>query len=292
LNDHSGKVGSDVVTTPYQSGYLDFMPFSDQIKVQSGPPRTSLLDDLLFYVCNHSNALDLSDPASLRLFVNKIVASHYLKLAEFLQHNIEVIQWILSGRQDLTEFHPTTAEDLWSDVQAWERRIGEYTDDLEAIMLQLGISQETSKPCQVSSWKDSAVDFQSLLLRFQEIGRRVRGLNEAITALAGLAGNRAMSRTAELSLQEAERASREAKSVKALTILGIVFIPLSFSASILSMADTFQPGGEMFWIYFVLAFPLLVVVVSVYVVMELGYLNGGTTWSLKTVVANARQKFA
>lgn len=30
-------------------------------------------------------------------------------------------------------------EELWSDIQAWERRMGEYCEDLGAIMLPLGI---------------------------------------------------------------------------------------------------------------------------------------------------------
>ena len=75
----------------------------------------------------------------------------------------------------------------------------------------------------------------------------------------------------ELALRAAERSIREAKSVKALTILGIVFIRLAFVASLFSMSDPFRPGGRLFWMYFVVTLPLLRLIVLGYRILELGY---------------------
>ncbi|KAK7996320.1 hypothetical protein PG991_015787 [Apiospora marii] len=228
LTDYSGNLGYDVATSPYNSGYLDFVPLSYQMKTQCGPPRTSLLDDLLFYLKNHSDALEAPIlPRSLRVFVDKIVASHFLKLAEFLQTNIDIVQWHLSRRHDLTFFAVAAVEELWSDVQAWQRRTAEYQDDLEATMLQLHIplKEMEGTDTQMRSWADSTTDFQYLSRRYREMGRRTQGLVDAISALGSLAGNRAMSRSADLSLQEAARAGREARSMKTLTTLGLLFSP-------------------------------------------------------------------
>lgn len=241
----------------------------------------------------HAGSLDLTRPESLRVFIEKIVASHFLTLANFLQTNVEVVQWHLSRRQDLAFFAVPAAEQLWSDINAWERRLSEYQDDLEGIMLQLGIPF-ASRPHNgyIRSWTDSTADFQHLRLQYREIGQRVHALADTIATLANLAGNRAVSRLAEQSLYEAERAGHEARSLKALTILGIVFLPLSFVATLLSMADAYLPGSPMFWLYFVLSLPLLGVVIIVYSGAELGYEDGHTQWSLKTAIANVQRKLS
>ncbi|KAI8958520.1 hypothetical protein F5Y11DRAFT_38733 [Daldinia sp. FL1419] len=268
LTDHTGRSGFDVVTSHFNWGYIDFVPLSNQMKVQSGPPRTCLLEDLLFYLKNHSNALDLGHPKSLRIFVEKIIASHYLKLAEFLQNNTEVVLWHLSRRRDLTPFGVSTAEEIWSDVQSWKRRVGEYQDDLGGTMLQLGVPlaryPDTSR---IEGWTDSTADFQHLLLRYHQIEKRVNELGSAINTLASLAGNRVSLKTGELSLQEAERAGREARSVKALTVL----------------------GSSLFWVYIALSFPLLGFVIIVFSIIELGYTDDQTQWSFKSVMENVQQ---
>ncbi|KAH8693360.1 hypothetical protein GQ44DRAFT_792464 [Phaeosphaeriaceae sp. PMI808] len=71
------------------SGCDYFMPHRDCLRGRSGPPRISFLDDIIFYIYAYSSALDLAYPGSLGIFVEKIVASHYLKLADFLQTVIE-----------------------------------------------------------------------------------------------------------------------------------------------------------------------------------------------------------
>jgi hypothetical protein len=277
-------MGYNVTTSPYNGGYVDFMPHRDQIRSRSGPPRTSCLDDINFYLHAHSSALDLADPSSLRIFVEKIVASHYLKLAEFLQSIIEAAQYNLSRRQDLTNFAIAAVEGYWSDVQALERRIGEYKDDLEAIMLQLRIPFECPQQNHMVGWRDSAADYQFLYLRFKEIGRRANSLNGSSAALAGLTNNRQAFKAQELSLEATKRSIREAMRVKALTIMGAVFIPLAYAASLFSMSDPYRPGGKLFWVYFVTAFPLTGLVVLGYYILEVGYADDGIQWSFRTAV--------
>ncbi|KAK3934437.1 hypothetical protein QBC46DRAFT_359015 [Diplogelasinospora grovesii] len=274
LTDYSGRTGYDVVTTPYNCGYLDFVPSTSQMEVRSGPPRSSLLEDLIFYLQNHSKLLHLGDATSLRVFAEKIVASQYLKLAEYLQSNIDVVQWSLSRNQDLMKFEVSAAKEIWSDIQAWERRVGEYQDDLQGIMLQLEMPLETP-PCssRTRAWEDSTADFQYLMVRFRDISQRGRALNSAVAVLASLAGNRASFKTAELSLKEDERTGREARTVKALTILGIVFLPLSFSASLFSMSESYLPGSVRFWLYLSVSLPLLALVVLIYSMVDLGHLD-------------------
>lgn len=224
---------------------------------------------MIFYLRSHTATLDLSNPNALRIFMEQIVAGNYLKVAEFLQSTIDVVQWSLSRRQNLTSFAISAAEEQWSDIQAWGRRIAEYQDDLEGIMVQLQIQPKTSTPSEMQGWKDCTPDYQFLRLRYKEIGRRTSVLNDSISALAGLVGNRQAFKAQELSLQAAERANREAKSVKVLTLLGVIFIPLGYVASLFSMSAPYGPGGEKFWLYFPISGSLLSIIVVSYFLLEL-----------------------
>jgi len=284
LTDYSGQRGYNVTTSPYNGGYTDFLPLKDQVKSRAGPPQTSFLDDILFYLRNHSDTVDLSDPSSLRVFVEKISASHYLKLAEYLQATISTIQWNLSRRQDLSVFSLSATEEQWSDIQAWQRRIGEYKDDIQGIMVQLQIPLDNTDLGRMQSWKDSVADYQFLYDRFTEIGQRVNYLNASIATLVSIAGNHHAFRTQELSLHEA-------KSTKALTILGILFIPFAYVASLLSMSGPYALGGDLFWLYFAISFPLTGLVLLGYYILELGYANGKLRWSLHTLAGNFKERF-
>ena len=77
--------------------------------------------------------------------------------------------------------------------------------------------------------------------------------------------------------------------MKALTILGITFIPLAYVASLFSMSDGYRPGGELFWVYFAVALPLVVLIIIGYYTLELGYARGSLRWSLKTAITVIRK---
>ncbi|KAI0010637.1 hypothetical protein F4779DRAFT_577061 [Xylariaceae sp. FL0662B] len=288
LTDYSGKTGYSVTTLPYNGGYIDFMPHRDQIESRSGPPRTSFLDDIIFYLQNHSRTLELAGPRSLLMLAEKVVANHYLRLSLFLQMVIEKMQFSLSRRQDLTSFAIAAAEEQWSDMQALQRRVAEYKDDLEAIMLQLRIPFDTPNPGSTGDWKDSQADYQFLYSRFMEINKRADGLNDSIATLAVLTNNRQAARTQELALEATERSVREAKSVKALTILGVVFVPLAYVATLFSMADSYKPGEELFWVYVAVAVPLIGLVVLGYYVLELEYTDGVMQWSFRAAITASK----
>ncbi|KAH8671428.1 hypothetical protein BX600DRAFT_434535 [Xylariales sp. PMI_506] len=270
----------EVITQPYQGGYIDFVPYG-QSMIAPGPPRTSLLDDIVYYLQRHSALVDLSRPeTSVAVFLRKIIASHYVKHLGHVRATLSYVQRGLSRKQDLTRLKMEQVEELWSDMQAWERRMGEYCEDLEAIMLQLGMPLEPAagtsggRPAS-ADWADSTLDFQYLRMSFRELRHRTEGLNSAITGLASIAGNRQ-------AFREQQLAVREAKSTKAVTLLGLVFIPLAYTSSLFSMSDPFRPGDDGFWIYFAASIPLILVVMGGYYVLDWGYRDDGGAWSPQT----------
>jgi hypothetical protein len=244
----------------------------------SGPPRTSMLDDLCFYLQRHSAQLSKNNlPVdAAAVFAKKIVAAHYLQLYNFTRSVTSHVQFHVS-RLDRTgmDFLESSfvGAGQWSDAQALERRASEYCADIEDIMLQCGISLEDcpgpascAVPYPSSSqqtagvvvtapaWDDCSADFQVLRMRLADVRRRAELLNASVMGLASMSGN--------------QQALREARNTKALTLVGLVFIPLAYTATLFSMTEPFGPGGERFWVYFAVSLPLIVCVFGGYIAMD------------------------
>lgn len=255
---------------PFQGGYADFMPQSVQMATAgSSPPRTSMLDDLCFYLQTHSSQLsDATTPATpaASVFAKKIIASHYHQLFNFVRSVTSDVQFHMSRLDQLGMSYFDTAfvsSGQWSDAQALERRASEYCADIESIMLQCGIPLATPSPSPSPGednnavavpWGDCTADFQFLRMRLADVRRHAELLNTAITGLASMSGN--------------QQALREARNTKALTLLGLVFIPLAYTATLFSMTDSFGPGGERFWVYFAVSLPLILLMLGAYTAME------------------------
>ncbi|KAK4201783.1 hypothetical protein QBC40DRAFT_277535, partial [Triangularia verruculosa] len=257
------------ITRLHQGGYPDFIPHQRQMKLQcGGPPRTTLLDDLCFYLHHHSELFDSNGVDLVLSLAQKIVASHYRQHVGFLQTYISHVQHSMSRQENLEYFNTTAVEKQWSDVQSYERRLSYYCIDLESIMIQCRIpfsSPDTSNRDLIQSSKG---DFQFLYMSLKDVRRRVEILSSSITGLAGMAGNRQAVAQQVLS-------RKEALSVKALTLVGLVFIPLGFVAGLFGMEDWFAPGGEKFWMYWAVAVPVSLLAFVTYFLFEGNFIRGG-----------------
>lgn len=63
-----------------------------------------------------------------------------------------------------------------------------------------------------------------------------------------------------LQLREAQIANRQAHSVGTITVLGVLFVPISIVSGIMSMGGPYIPGGERFWIFFAVTLPILMLI--------------------------------
>ncbi|CAG5156602.1 uncharacterized protein ALTATR162_LOCUS4399 [Alternaria atra] len=67
-----------------------------------------------------------------------------------------------------------------------------------------------------------------------------------------------------VTIQEARASSSNAQSLSRITVLTMLFIPLSTVASIFSMGGEFLPGQAKAWMFWVAALPLLAVIAYLY----------------------------
>ncbi|ORY10460.1 hypothetical protein BCR34DRAFT_348303 [Clohesyomyces aquaticus] len=256
-----------VFPRPYQGGYIDFVPQDVQLAVRNGPLRSSMFSDLKHYLTLYNASLPQPGGAeSPMLFAKKIVASHYLSLSSFMTSALSHQQWDFSRRDDMSHFDISAVEQSWSDIQSWERRLNEYVSDIEDIMLKLGIPFQEPDTSHMSmlSWSESVVDFQFLRYQFHTLLHRAEQINGATLGLASMAGNRQ-------GHQEQQRSLRESQRMRALTLVGLVFIPLAYTATLFSMNEKYMPGAGHFWIYFSVSVPLIIAVILGYLILDWAY---------------------
>ncbi|KAK4181717.1 hypothetical protein QBC36DRAFT_40092 [Triangularia setosa] len=263
------------ITRFHQGGYPDFVPHQRQMRLScGGPPRTTLLDDLCFYLHYHCDLFDSNGIDLVLSLAQKIVASHYRQHVGFLQTYISHVQHSMSRQENLEYFNTTAVEKQWSDVQSYERRLSYYCIDLESIMLQCRIPFSAPDTSSKNLLQSSEADFQFLYMALKDVRRRVEILSSSITGLAGIAGNRQ-------AVEEQVLSRQEATSVKALTVVGLVFIPLGFVASLFGMEDWFAPGGERFWVYWAVAVPVSVMAFVTYFMTKMVRSGGVRGWGLR-----------
>jgi hypothetical protein len=240
-------------------------------------------DDLVYYFNTHYAILpSLSSPKIAALFLKKITASHYMQLHHSIRSIVSSQEWNISRRGNLSSGEVGFVEGQWFDFQALNRRCTEYCEDVERILLVLDRKAESPDFPEAADWMDSNKDFQLIHARLKALKARYEVLLGSITALAGIAGNRQ-------SLAEAKRSFREAKNVKILTLIGMVFIPLAFICGLFSMNDNFLPGSSEFWVYWASAVPLIVIVFLGSVVANWGYDDDAGTWSMTNIWRKVRE---
>ncbi|PVI03756.1 hypothetical protein DM02DRAFT_612052 [Periconia macrospinosa] len=246
------KPSDALVNEPFQDGYVDFIPLRspDQVANKPGHPHDSMRHDLIHYFQNHSDLIQQDEwktPGTSSVFVRKIVAAHYLQLIDYIKAMLPSL-----------ELRLTTAwveeQEQWKSLQTISRRCGNYRDDIEDTLLSLGYPLETPQSRGYTHWTDSQKDFQYIYFRLKILKERADTLMQSMTGLASIAGNR----------QNLE----EAKRVKRLNLLALLFIPLAYTSSLFSMQDNYAPGKDQFWLYWVSA--LSVVGITLIVTWVLG----------------------
>jgi Mg2+ and Co2+ transporter CorA len=245
------NIQHNLKNSAFQDGYREFVPSNsfdspptELETVLKGVTRTahsheSVRQDLIYYYTHHSSRFteeEWKSPQTSAIFLKKIVAAHYLQLVDYIKVMLPSL-----------EVRLTTAwveeKDQWKSLQTISRRCGNYRDDIEDNLLSLGYPldgkmDEVTKATNLG-WKDCERDLQYVYFRLKILKERADSLTTSMTGLASIAGNR----------QNLE----EAKRVKRLNLLALLFIPLAYTSSLFSMQDNYAPNKKKFWVYWVSA---------------------------------------
>ena len=137
-------------------------------------------------------------------------------------------------------------ERLQSDMralQSWRRRSMSSQQKIQAVLRHIGNWSDT----ELSGRRGELLeDYRYLASTIKDFGRRLENMLPVVTLLVQVVDSR--------------RSFAETADITRLTVLGLIFVPLNFVSSLFSMVPNKAPGGEHFWVFFVVAVPITVLV--------------------------------
>lgn len=203
-----------------------------------------MFDDIGYYFEHHSNQLNINEqPSSATFFLKRIIALNLSMLLEYRRSHFDHLE---RGFLDLRESESKTRikwqESRWNALHLFSRQVKFDADRILSIKLQLRDINEDDDDGNNNN-KATVADFEHLAGRCKELRAKIDSLVTSATSVS--------------SIIDAKRSLDEAASVFWLIVLGVVFLPLSFTSGLFSMDADFQPGSSKFWIYWVVSLCLI-----------------------------------
>jgi hypothetical protein len=244
-NSGEGLKSVEVPTRLYLGGYEDYLdpPFNSKFSAP-GPYRIGLFDDLIYYLT--SSPFETDSPSLLNLSNHplRIIAAEWVKYIAVMQASLK--QYEYTGSHHLSSFLDELTK-LHSDLralQSWRRRIMSSQQKLVAAERFLKKYQWSER----NLVEPLMEDYSHISYSITESGRRLEAMLPVVTSL--------------VQIVDTQRSFAETANISRLTVLALVFVPLTFVSSIFSMNVDNGPGGKYFWVYFVVAIPVTLVVLA------------------------------
>ncbi|KAF2806876.1 uncharacterized protein BDZ99DRAFT_448471 [Mytilinidion resinicola] len=209
--------------------------------------RTCTSFDRLVACITRENTLSMEKPSMISLCLNPL----RLALREFLVYSITMNRYVRYYEYSLKDVDLSVREGDLNDLQIWRRRAFQTLQRLFAMHDFVEHWNTKERPPEESEASLGAwliKDIQHLITAIEHHSRSLETMIPVTTAMVQLA--------------DVRRSTEEASHVKQLTYLALVFIPLSFVASLFSMSEKVAPWSRNFWLYFVVAVPLLLFVLA------------------------------
>jgi len=219
---------------PYED-FTEFPRFSDNWNV-TNRPRGAMLQDLLHYwEGTVPKCFDQSNPSILSLawYPLNIVAAEWVKYVEVMRHCVKKYEYQSNQMADLDRFNVDLPE-----LQSWQRRIMASQAKIKPLILML--EPHDSQDLRLLQ------DFKSISSNIEIVGRRLENMLLVVTSLA--------------QIMDARQSHAETADVHRLTILALLFVPLSYVSSLFSMNSDNLPGSRHFWVYLAVALPVTLLV--------------------------------
>jgi CorA-like Mg2+ transporter protein len=260
-------------TKPYLSGPLDFSPWYSTTSNGPGDPfvpnhstksRDCLREAIVGYWMNVATqeeiAAAIDHPKNSFIFGNLRIAQHWIVVLEYLNGVISELETELWKFEEMPH-RPSPSQIrevinqlrlILTNVNRWRRRVWWFSEDikwnLEGLSNLAGLQEipKSEEKNLTSRGGDVLSDFQFIHDKVDTCRERIESLLPVVFSI--------------FSLLEAQQSSRESKYGTWLAIVATVFLPLSLTAGIFSMAGSYAPNGSEFWIYWVVSIGLILLI--------------------------------
>ncbi|KAK4206030.1 hypothetical protein QBC37DRAFT_435515, partial [Rhypophila decipiens] len=202
--------------------------------------KRSILSSLIHYFRSYPPGFIRSKPSILSFgyYPIRIVLAEWILYTHLMSRYFKYYEYTLHDIEN--RLHNSDIIDL----QRWRRRSMQSQHKL--ILLSEFVDYWLPQEADKQPWNLVLKDISYVLSQLQHYNRSLEHIIPVATSMVQLLDSR--------------RWMLEAANVSRLTFIALVFVPLSWVASIFSMSESYSPGHENFWVYFATALPVLVFV--------------------------------
>lgn len=180
----------------------------------------------------------------------RLVIADWLAALRYMTTMLRQLEWEFEKPHWGEE--PSDIDHVLKSLSPWRRNIGYYLAMINENIARLFPvdTTATSSPYLSGDQKYSGIldlwdDFRNIRQKMNEVQARINSI-EAVA-------------TAAINVEESRRAVREARSLRSLTVLSTIFIPLSFAASFISVTVDASSALSMLGMYVKVAIPLTLI---------------------------------
>jgi Mg2+ and Co2+ transporter CorA len=235
----TGKLHNRYDAKPLHGGYEDFNSppiFSFSLGVEK---HLDCNRSMAGGILRHFMAPPVFSPVSPQILSISYYALQ-VSLSEWLLYTLLISRYCKHYEYSLNDISTRLHDDDIIDLQRWRRRTKQSRQKLEIL-------------AHFIEYWGQGVDTQAgnmLLKDIQYIQKQLDDYSRSLEQMLTVA-------TSMVQLLDSRRSILEAVSVRRLTYIALVFVPLSWVSSLFSMSDTYLPGHGRFWVYFAVALPLI-----------------------------------
>ncbi|KAI2625844.1 hypothetical protein GGR54DRAFT_517526 [Hypoxylon sp. NC1633] len=260
---------------PLWRGYRPFMnsPSQPSRTPYEAPPRTSLFEDLLFWI-RKTPQKDIDaikdNPKAMGFRILQIICAEWLTLSRYCTARLGQIEWEIERPDFRIEKKSLQAESMnfntsLQKLHTWRRRLPLYRSMVADTRTKLfpdlnpGASRhefisELRQDYIIELRKDSTSEMRKdciseLRKDFAIVAGHIDDLLSRTERIAAVA-------TAVTAIEESRRAIEQNKALGRLTYLAVIFAPLSFVSSFFSMSTNVAELSQTIWVYFCVAIPI------------------------------------
>ncbi|KAK7187426.1 hypothetical protein PSPO01_06656 [Paraphaeosphaeria sporulosa] len=225
-----------------------FSEWQDEDAETSSVAQRGMFDDLQqYWNRERPPSFNSSDPSiqSLSYHMLRVVAAEWVRY-------IAAMQKCLKQYEHSHDQLPATSLGIYDrdlhELMGWRRRTLSSQSKIKSVLRFLAADQKTGEQ-QNYDLKYLSEDFEHIQERISAIGQHLESTIPVIMSF--------------VQIVDARRAFAETTNMSRLTVLALVFVPLTFVSSLFSMNTENLPGSRGFWVYFAVAIPLTGLVVLV-----------------------------
>jgi len=205
-----------------------------------------MLDDLIHYWTKELPSFfepQMPTLLSLSYYPLKIIVAEWENFANLMRYAVENLEYSTEDLSvTISELQGLEANIRY--LQSWRRRTAESLYKIRS--LARVVESLRSDTTFSETWESLLGDIEHVSSRIDMYGQRFDAVIPVLSSF--------------VQIVESRRSYAEAKNITRLTYLALIFVPLTFVCSLLSMSGDLAPGKRGFWIYVTVAIPLMAAV--------------------------------